>query len=189
MKMLVKDNFVSENLIEAAKATWWSKNSGHWYTYGSGKQVSHGTENIPRAVWALLYELADLRVNELLGLTGPTVFPDIEHLHGSGMHQLDAGQSLGIHLDTERHPTLPWKREATALLYLDDAQGGELDLTDASFAAQKRIEPVANRLVLFSTPAQWHRVNECRSLRRSICLFFWSICNDGFSGERRAKFV
>ena len=189
MRVLVKDNMFSEHLIEAAKATWWPKTSGHWFTYGSGKQVTHGTENIPRAVWQLLYQMADVPVDQLLGRQGPPCFPDVEFLHGSGMHQLDDGQHLGAHLDTERHPTLPWKREATAILYLDSCEGGELDLTDCSLELQKRIEPVANRLVLFSTPAQWHRVNECRSLRRSICLFFWSICNDGFSGERRAKFV
>jgi Rps23 Pro-64 3,4-dihydroxylase Tpa1-like proline 4-hydroxylase len=117
-------------------------------------------------------------------------FPDLEYLHGAGMHQLSAGESLGRHLDTERHPILPWKREATAIIYLDTPEsGGELVFTSDDGYVQKEIAPKENRLVLFKTSGQWHQVNKCESTRRSICLFFWSICDETFQGNQNAKFV
>lgn len=200
MPCVVRDNYISNGLIEAARATWPREDDGRWHLYDNGKRASKSRWNIPAAVEAILLQLAEIPVKDWLDQKfccpdiSESIFPDLEYLHGAGMHQLNRGATLGLHKDTERHPTLPWCREATAILYLDAQFGdewgsGELDLTDASGNLQQRIEPMPNRLVLFSTPAQYHRVNWCKSTRRSICLFFWSVCEESFDGERRAKFV
>jgi hypothetical protein len=193
---IVQDKYLSRGLVEAARATWPSPDWGHWITYGSGKLASKSPYQLPRACDLILSQLAECPVGRVLyGLNSnrPTIFPDLEYLHGAGLHQMLPGHDLGLHLDTERHPNKPWKREATAILYLDSMEDcehrGELDLTDASGNLEKRIEPEVNRLVVFSTPGQWHRVNKCDSMRRSICLFFWSVCSDDFVGGTRANFV
>lgn len=196
MTHAVIDNYLAGGLIESARATWPKESWPYWHQYENAKLASRspyrGIFEFPKAVELILAQLAEIAVAQLLFKyepAPPRLFPDVEFLHGAGMHQMKAGTSLGLHKDTDRHPSKPWKREATALLYLDDCEGGELDLTDASGKLQKRIGPVRNRLVLFATPAQWHRVNETLGTRRSVCLFFWSICDDGFEGDRRAVFV
>ena len=186
MPCISKSDWTDAGLIASAAATWPSHDWGHWHSYAGGKLASKSTTGIPRAVQLILDQMATIPVKQLLGVD---CFPDLEYLHGAGMHWLSDGLDLGLHLDTERHPVLPWKREATALVYLDTCiSGGELDLTDASGRVSQRISPVANKLVLFTTPGQWHRVNKCTSNRRSICLFFWSICGDEFVGGEHATF-
>lgn len=136
----------------------------------------------------ILEELASLWIAEGLQLNIP-MFPDLDHLHGAGLHHMDVGTELGLHRDTDRHPLLPWKREASAIVYLDDhEQGGELDMLDGNNNLIGQIRPQAGRLVVFATPNQFHRVNECRAMRRSICMFYWSICDENFVGATQAQF-
>ena len=179
MTHIVVDNFAPLGLIRSLAATWLPADSGHWHLYDNGKRATKDAAHIPRAGRALLEQMAAIDVEAAIGVAG--AFPDLEYLHGAGLHQIDAGGLLGRHLDSERHPVLPWKREASAVLYVDDCDGGELVIGD------ERIDVVQNRLVLFSTPGQWHRVAECRSIRRSVCLFFWRIDNR-IHGRTRANF-
>ena len=185
MTHVVIDNFAPSGLVRALAETWLPRDSGHWHLYENGKRATKDPERLPQAAKELLRLMSALDVGSLLGPDDS--FPDLEFLHGAGLHQLDAGGSLGLHLDSERHPLLPWRREASVVLYLDDCNGGELELCDATGQQIEAIETRSNRLVMFATPGQWHRVNECRSIRRSLCLFFWSRRDGGT--ETRAKFA
>lgn len=185
--IIVEDNFFPIALIEAARATWPANNWEGWHVYENGKRASKWTlDKLPRASQILLESIA-FAYSDLTAAWGAEGhFPDYG-LHGAGLHQMGPESQLGAHVDCERHPTRPWRREASAVLYLDDTAGGELWLLDADGVAQETIVPAKNKLFLFTTPGQKHQVNRCRSLRRSLCLFFWSI--DGqVSGECRAKF-
>lgn len=164
----VIDNFAAPGLIAALQANWPSPESGHWHSYGEwSKLATKNVHTLPHVARLLLAQMSMLDV--------PGAFPDLDHLHGSGLHQIDFGGQLGLHLDSERHPLLPWKREASAVLYLDECDGGEFEICNEHGEALESIACKQNRLVMFSTPGQWHRVTPVRSLRRSLCLFFWSL--------------
>lgn len=186
MTHIIRDNFAAPELMRSLAATWLPRDCPHWHVYDNGKLATKDSGRIPTAGRLLLQSMASLPIGEMLGVAD--TFPDIEYLHGAGLHQIDAGGFLGLHLDSERHPLLPWRREASAILYVDDCDGGELELCDSSGVTTDRIEVVENRLVIFATPVQWHRVVDCRSVRRSLCLFWWSI-DATASGNTRANFI
>lgn len=181
----IEDDFAQPALIRSLRATWLPDASPFWHVYENGKRATKDPSRLPVVAHALLHQMANVSVDHILKT--PEVFPDLEYLHGAGLHHMPVGGSLGLHLDAERHPVLPWKREASAVLYLDDVDGGELELCNEAHEVVERIETKANRLVLFKTPGQWHRVAACRSVRRSLCLFFWSL-NPGGSATT-ATFV
>lgn len=175
----VIDDFAPPGLIRALQANWPSRESGHFHSYGEwGKLATKNPHTLPQSARQLLELMATLDV--------PGAFPDLDHLHGAGLHQIDVGGSLGLHLDSERHPLLPWTREASAVLYLDDCDGGEFELCDADGTTLESIPCRANRLVMFPTRGTWHRVAPVRSLRRSLCLFHWSA--GGSTGATTATF-
>jgi hypothetical protein len=177
---VVKDDFAAPGLIESLRSNWPSPESGHWHSYGEwGKLATKNANTLPHAARMLLGQMALLDV--------PGAFPDLDHLHGSGLHQIDFGGQLGLHLDSERHPLLPWKREASVVLYLDDCDGGEFEICNEKGETLQAIQSKRNRMVMFSTPGTWHRVNPVRSIRRSLCLFFWSI-DQNASGASQATF-
>lgn len=170
---VIIDDFAQPELVRSLLATWLHPESGHWHCYENGKRTTKDADRLPTAGKVLLREIASISISSLLKL--PDVFPDLEYLHGAGLHEMPAGGRLGLHLDSERHPILPWRREVSAVLYLEDVDGGELELCNEDGEILERIAVKANRLVLFRTPGLWHRVAECRSIRRSLCLFFWSL--------------
>lgn len=183
---VVIDGFAPASLVRSLAATWPTTESGHWHCYESGKLATKDVASLPAAATILLWRMAELTPLDRIGVSN--AFPDLQHLHGAGLHQLSAGQSLGLHLDAEHHPLLPWRREASAILYLDDCEGGELEICDEHRMLVESINPRPNRLVLFSTPGCWHRVEKTMSIRRSVCLFFWTIDHTA-SGEAKARFA
>lgn len=188
MSWVIIDNYCTPALVRATNATWPARDWGHWHKYDNGKLATKSPHLIPLAAAALLQELACIPVDQKLGLTCDS-FPDLEYLHGAGLHEQPYGTSLGQHVDAERHPLRPWKREASVILFLNECEEGSLDMLNASGDVLQRVDPEPNRLVIFSTPGQHHRVNRCLSDRRSVCLFFWSICDSGFCGRTHAGFI
>lgn len=185
---IVLDNWLSPGLLRAVAETWPHANSTHWHAYrdkNSVKLASRSWEGIPRAASLALDRMAEIDVESLLGLSD--AFPDLDGLNGAGLHQMSDGGFLGLHLDAESHPLRPWIRAASGVLYLDDCDGGELELCDDAGNAHESITPKRNRLALFTCPGQWHRVKECRSMRRSLCLFWWT--SGTCSGATSATFT
>jgi hypothetical protein len=179
----VIDHFAPRGLIEAAKAEWPKSDWGGWICYpGSGKMATKLPCGLPRSIEILHNEMAKLDLNG--------TFPDLDWMNGAGIHQMEAGVSLGLHLDTEYFPNKPWKREWSVVLYLDDDCGGNFEITDSEGNVLEEIESKSNRLAYFPTPGTWHRIQKATALRRSIVLFFWSLMESmPESGERRALFV
>ena len=114
----------------------------------------------------------------------PDLFPDLDGLNGAGLHQMESGGHLGLHLDAQSHPMQPWKRMASAVLYLDDCEGGVLEFCDEHGVVKTSIAPKFNRLALFKCANNWHRVTRCHSLRRSLCLFFWAMSAESAEATR-----
>lgn len=125
-------------------------------------------------------------------LTGiDALIPD-PYFFGGGLHQIERGGFLKVHVDFSRHETLHIDRRLNAIIYLnkdwDPAWGGALELWDENMThAVQSIAPVFNRCVVFSTTGPAYHGHpdplECPPdrRRRSMALFYYR--NDLSVGE------
>lgn len=94
----------------------------------------------------------------LSSLTGiANLIPD-PNLRGAGIHQIGRGGFLKVHADFATHREFGLDRRLNFLLYLNEnwqeSWGGHLELWDALMQGPpKRVLPVLNRCVVFSTTA------------------------------------
>jgi hypothetical protein len=181
MILQIFDSWADSETIKAIKAEWPDESWDHWHKYENGKLASKIFPNFSDRINAELQSIGD-------NLKREGMFCDTIRFHGSGIHQMQPGSSLGKHYDTIRHPTLRWKREATAILYVDDAVGGEL-VMQCDDGATAVIAPKAGRLVFFTTPGNLHSVNRTETIRRSLSVFFWSYCESSTQGSTSATFI
>jgi hypothetical protein len=119
----------------------------------------------------------------LTGIEEPLI-PD-PHYKGGGLHQILPGGYLKIHADFNRHPAFGLDRRVNVLLYLNrdwhPDWGGQLELWDRTMTrAEQRIEPVFNRMVVFSiTDTAFHGHPDplrCPPghTRRSLAFYYYS---------------
>jgi hypothetical protein len=90
-------------------------------------------------------------------LTGiSNLLPDWS-MDGGGLHQTLRGGHLNVHADfTTHHVKENWSRRVNILLYLNEEWleewGGKLELWDKDMtAAQAKVQPAGNRMLVFST--------------------------------------
>lgn len=112
------------------------------------------------------------------------LIPD-PHFCGGGLHQIKANGFLKVHADFHSHPETNLARRINLLLYLnsewDDSYGGFLELWSPDMKShRKKIRPISNRMVIFSTnDFTYHGVPDpvrCPSTRarKSIALYYYS---------------
>lgn len=94
-----------------------------------------------------------LWLEAVTGMDG--LIPD-PYFGGGGLHQIEPGGFLKIHADFNVHPKLKVDRRANMLVYLNkgwrEEWGGHLELWNPSMTeCRKRIAPLFNRTVIFST--------------------------------------
>lgn len=108
-------------------------------------------------------------------------------LEGAGLHQTKNGGFLNVHADFLHHPfKKKWKRRVNVLIYLNrdwkDEYGGHLEFWSANMKnCVKKIAPIANRMVIFSTTeTSFHGYPEPISCpdsvsRKSIAFYYYTI--------------
>ena len=94
-----------------------------------------------------------LFLEQLTGIEG--LIPD-PYFGGGGLHQIESGGFLKMHVDFNRHPKLHLDRRLNMLIYLNrnwaPSYGGELELWDVrTRECVRAIAPLFNRTVVFST--------------------------------------
>jgi Rps23 Pro-64 3,4-dihydroxylase Tpa1-like proline 4-hydroxylase len=94
-----------------------------------------------------------LFLEALTGIDG--LIPD-PYFGGGGLHQIEPGGFLKVHADFNVHPKLHLDRRLNMLVYLNknwrEEYGGHLELWSAETRTpRKRILPIFNRTVIFST--------------------------------------
>ena len=94
-----------------------------------------------------------LFLEQLTGIDG--LIPD-PYFGGGGLHQIEPGGFLKVHVDFNVHPKLKLDRRLNMLVYLNrdwrEEYGGHLELWDPTLTTcRKKILPVFNRTVIFST--------------------------------------
>ncbi len=114
-------------------------------------------EALPRPMREVLHFLNTAPVlrflETLTGITG--LIPD-PYFKGGGLHQIEPGGFLDVHADFNWYEKLKLDRRLNLLLYLNqdwqEEFGGHLELWDREMkACVKRVLPVFNRCVIFST--------------------------------------
>jgi hypothetical protein len=95
-------------------------------------------------------------LERLTGIDG--LVPD-PYFFGGGLHQIERGGFLKVHVDFSRHEKLMLDRRLNAIIYLNkdwqESYGGALELWDADMThAVQRVQPIFNRCVIFATTGE-----------------------------------
>ena len=122
-------------------------------------------------------------LNNLTGIE-ETLITD-PYLMGGGLHELKNNGYLNVHADFNQHPQMKLDRRLNILIYLNhnwtDNNGGHLELWDKDMKkCGKRILPIFNRMVIFSTTDFSYHGNPSKVKvdnnysRKSIALYYYS---------------
>ncbi len=188
---IVIDNFLEPEAAQEAYKTFPPAQSDEWihYTHVNERKLAQTKrEYIPAPALRVIDELNSPRfVQWLVDLSGiPKLVPD-PTLQGGGLHQTKRGGFLNIHADFTAHPyQTHWARRLNALVYLNpdwkEEYGGHLQVWDRQAkACQKKVLPIFNRLLIFSTaPDSFHGVPDPLTCpegwtRKSIALYYFTV--------------
>jgi hypothetical protein len=196
---IVFDDFLPEAVLDTVLAEFPRAGDEAWVSYESEnerKLASRPDTPIGEATLHLLSELnSSAFVDFLEQLTGIHGLVPDPHLEGGGLHQIVPGGHLNVHVDFNRHPRTGLARRLNVLLYLNrdwnEAYGGALELWSAEHRrCERRILPVFNRLVVFSTTTRsYHGHPEPLSCpegrtRKSLALYYYSLAPEARNGRR-----
>jgi len=187
---VVLENFLPADVIERMLAEFPAVRSGEWIHYVHFNERKFGQtdrELFGPTIRAVVEELNSPRFLGLLrDITGiDDLLPD-ETLEGGGLHQSERGGFLNVHADFTVHPhRRDWRRRLNLLLYLnpvwDESYGGYLELWDTEMrACRKKIGPLLNRCVIFSTdPTSFHGHPDPMTCppdvtRKSLALYYFT---------------
>ena len=158
---LVLDDVLQPAVLNRAYAELRETDAQEWTSYIHLNERKLANTD-PETWGATLQTVADALmsapfVDFLRRLTGfPTLLAD-PSMDGGGLHRSSAGGYLNIHADfTAHHTNHNWQRRVNVLLYLNPEWrpewGGALELWAADMSGcEERIEPVGNRMVVFTT--------------------------------------
>ena len=185
----VLDGLVPERVCDRVLEEFPRSNRNQWIRFHdhTGKKLASRVESqlgpFTRHVIAQFNSAGFLEfLEKMTGIDG--LIPD-PHLFGGGLHQIQRGGFLKIHADFNRHERLHLDRRLNLLLFLnrdwDEAYGGQLELWDREMAhCVKRVLPVCNRAVVFSTTSTAYHGHPnpltCPEgrYRRSMALYYYT---------------
>lgn len=184
------DDFLPVTIAETVAADIPDKGSRDWQKLPTddqkGKHVLADESKLPIIIRALIQELnSGYFLRFLEKLTGiPDLISDTK-LVGGGVHMIERGGKLSVHVDFSHHPTNGLNRRLNFLLYLNkdwkEEYGGHFELWSSDIKArEQQILPIFNRCVIFSTsPISYHGHPEPLNCpegmtRNSIALYYFS---------------
>jgi Rps23 Pro-64 3,4-dihydroxylase Tpa1-like proline 4-hydroxylase len=186
---IVLDNFMPAAVLEDVLEEFPKPQQIEWQSFQNSaekKLASRNERQMGDATRFLLYQFnSSIFINFLEKLTGISgIIPD-PHFEGGGLHQIEPGGFLKMHVDFNRHKRLKLDRRLNLLMYLNkdwrEEYGGYLELwdQDMTHCAQK-ILPIFNRCVIFTTTDfSYHGHPEPLSCppgqtRKSLALYYYS---------------
>lgn len=186
---IVIDNFLPESVLENVLKEFPKVGSIDWQKFDNSaeKKLASKVElQMGEATRFLLYQLnSSVFINFLETLTGISgLIPD-PHFEGGGLHQIERGGYLKMHVDFNRHRQLRLDRRLNLLIYLnknwEEEYGGHLQLWDEKMTrCEKKILPIFNRCVIFSTTeSSYHGHPDPLTCpegetRKSLALYYYS---------------
>jgi Rps23 Pro-64 3,4-dihydroxylase Tpa1-like proline 4-hydroxylase len=157
---IVIDNFLPEALLNQVLNEFPKVDSIDWQRFNNSvekKNASRDELQMGETIRILLYQLnSSTFIKFLETLTGiDGLIPD-PHFVGGGLHQIERGGFLKMHVDFNKHTTLNLDRRLNLLIYLNkdwqEEYGGHLELWDQDMTqCEQKILPIFNRCVIFST--------------------------------------
>jgi Rps23 Pro-64 3,4-dihydroxylase Tpa1-like proline 4-hydroxylase len=121
-------------------------------------------------------------LERLTGIGG--LIPD-PHFEGGGLHQIERGGFLKVHVDFNKHPRLNLDRRINLIVYLNrdwrEEYNGHLELWDRTMSrCVSKILPVFNRAVVFGTTGYAYHGHPERlncpegQTRKSLALYYYT---------------
>ena len=151
---VVLDRWFDEDALREVERSF-ARRDG-WKTYEDGKRANMDVVSDP-----FFRETTGVVLDVVRRITGRASLVPDPTLRGGGLHEVGRGGRLGIHVDFNRHPSLPLRRCVNTLIYLNeswpDAWHGHLVLTNRAGDVCRTIAPTWNRWVIFDYgPDSWH---------------------------------
>ena len=157
---VVIDDFLPPEFLESVLHEFPQVDSVQWQTFENAaekKLASTHELQMRELTRFLLYQLnSSTFLNFLEQLTGIDGLISDPHFVGGGLHQIERGDYLKMHVDFNHYDRLKLDRQLSLLTYLNqnwsDTYGGNLELWDQEMTrCEKKILPIFNRCVIFST--------------------------------------
>jgi Rps23 Pro-64 3,4-dihydroxylase Tpa1-like proline 4-hydroxylase len=157
---VVIDDFLPNSVLNDVLNEFPKVSSIKWQKFdntGEKKLASTHEQQMGDMTRFLLYQLnSSTFLNFLEQLTGiDGLIPD-PHFVGGGLHQIEKGGYLKMHVDFNQYERLRLDRRLNLLIYLNqnwqEEYGGHLELWDQNMTqCEKKVLPMFNRCVIFST--------------------------------------
>ncbi|HEU4430010.1 MAG TPA: 2OG-Fe(II) oxygenase, partial [Myxococcota bacterium] len=154
------DDFLPADALDGALAEFPNATDIPWIRFDNPEEKKlafNEIERLPAALRDVFYFMNSAPVLRFLEeLTGiEDLLPDPYYV-GGGLHNIRRGGHLGVHVDFNRYKRFGIDRRLNMLVYLnrnwDESYGGHLELWDRGMeSCVKRIAPIFNRCVVFST--------------------------------------
>lgn len=198
---VVMDDFIKPKILEDVLQSFPSKKDLAFYQYDNQLEKKLAFDQIsklPDPIYHLMMQLNSplflAFLEKLTGIHG--LIPD-PYYRGGGIHQIEKGGKLDVHIDFNIHPKLKLNRRLNLLIYLNKdwqaSYGGHLELWRGHKNKQdkhvletcgKRILPIFNRMMVFNTSeSSYHGHPDPLTCppdrtRKSIALYYYtSQCN------------
>jgi Rps23 Pro-64 3,4-dihydroxylase Tpa1-like proline 4-hydroxylase len=189
---IVIDNFLPPEILDSILEDFPKPGGMEWWTFNNNNEIKLGSKNevqIPQIARNVLQELNSGYILDWLEVltSVPGLVADTR-LIGGGLHQIQRGGKLGIHVDFNIESRTKLARKLNLLIYLNkdwnDDWGGHLELwnNDKTQCVQK-IAPIFNRCVIFNTTGKpWHGhphpLNTPDDVtRKSLALYYYNVDN------------
>jgi len=157
---VVFDDFFDPQVLDQVIAEFPRPDQIKWQRFNNEREVklASATEaSFGPATRLLLYHLNSITFLEFLSaVTGiPNLIPD-PSFDGGGLHQIERGGKLGVHVDFNKHGAFNLDRRLNVLVYLNkdwnEEYGGHLELWEPkATTCEKRVAPLFNRMMVFGT--------------------------------------
>ncbi len=203
---IVIDGFLRGDVAESLEAAFPPPTSECWNRYHNPferKLACNSLDRLPDAVVdALGYFNSEAFRGVLGGIVGiDDLLPDPSYF-GGGLHCIETGGKLDVHVDHSLHPKLGLERRINLIVYLNrdwkEEWGGCLEFWDGESGkpTQRRrsIVPQYNRAVVFEThDRSFHGHPDplrcpTERLRKSMAVYYFSEPRSSASARKRAQF-
>ena len=194
---LVIDNFLDPKILDEVLNAFPQKDELDFYKYENQlerKLAFDQVSKLPDPIYNILTQMnSAVFISFLEKLTGiEGVIPD-PYYRGGGIHQIEKGGKLDVHIDFNIHTKFKLNRRLNAIIYLnkdwEEAYGGHFEIWKGHQgengqhileSCENRILPIFNRFVIFATSAKSYHGHpepltcpEGRS-RKSIALYYYT---------------
>lgn len=190
------DNFFEDDYLDKILFDFPSPNSMNFYEYNNPleKKLAYDRiDELPKSISDFMVKLNSPYFLEFLEkLTNiEGLIPD-PYFRGGGVHQIQRGGKLDIHIDFNLHPKLKLERRLNVIIYLnknwEQEWFGDFQVWDGILENGKhklvsmveRIYPIFNRLVVFSTSENSYHGHPEELMcpgditRKSIALYYYT---------------